>query len=261
MTDDTGTQRLAGRVALVTGAASGIGAACARRLRREGATVAAFDLQGPVEDDAFDQFDEGDVRNEAEVAGFVQRTLESFGSVDIVLNAAGVVSTGPAHQLSMDEWERTIAVNLTGTFLVAKHALAVMVGQRSGNIVNVASIEGLEGIDVAPAYNASKGGVIALTRQLAVDYGRLGIRVNCLCPGVIETPMTAPLQSPGMEDYRANIAAAHLLGRLGRPDEIAGAAAFLASDDASFVTGHALVVDGGITAGHRFGMADLMGLT
>ena len=253
-------QRLSGRVALVTGAASGIGAACARRFSDEGAVVAGFDLQEPLEDAPFASFTVGDVRDEAEVRALVRRVADDHGGVDVVLNAAGVVSTGPAHDLSLDEWQRAIGVNLTGTFLVAKHALGVMMGQRSGSVVNVASIEGLEGIDVAPAYNASKGGVIALTRQLAVDYGRMGIRVNCLCPGVIETPMIAPLQAAGMEGYRASIAEAHLLGRLGHPDEIAGAAAFLASDDASFVTGHALVVDGGITAGHRFGMADLLGL-
>lgn len=260
MSDHPGTGRLTGRVALVTGAASGIGAACARRFQQEGAVVAGFDRLEPQQAGPFAEFDVGDVRDESHVSALVQQLVAAHGSLDIVLNAAGVVSTGAAHQLGIEEWDRAISINLTGTFVVAKHALAVMVGQRSGSIVNVASIEGLEGIDVAPAYNASKGGVVALTRQLAVDYGRLGIRVNCLCPGVIETPMTAPLQSPGMEEYRETIAAAHLLGRLGRPDEIAGAAAFLASDDASFVTGHALVVDGGITAGHRFGMADLMGL-
>lgn len=260
MAETTRPGRLAGRVALVTGAASGIGAACARRFREEGALVAGFDLHEPAETGAFEEFAVGDVRDEAAVEMLVQRTVDTNGSLDIVLNAAGVVSTGAAHQMTVEEWDRAISVNLTGTFVVAKHALGAMVGQRSGSIVNVASIEGLEGIDVAPAYNASKGGVVALTRQLAVDYGRLGVRVNCLCPGVIETPMTAPLESPGMEEYRATIADAHLLGRLGRPDEIAGAAAFLASDDASFVTGHALVVDGGITAGHRFGMADLLGL-
>jgi meso-butanediol dehydrogenase / (S,S)-butanediol dehydrogenase / diacetyl reductase len=260
VTEYPGEGRLTGRVALVTGAASGIGAACARRFREEGAVVVGFDLQEPPEAGPFAEFDVGDVRDESRVRSLVERTVDAHGSLDVVLNAAGVVSTGAAHQLALEEWERAISINLTGTFVVAKHALSIMIGQRSGSVVNVASIEGLEGIDVAAAYNASKGGVVALTRQLAVDYGRLGIRVNCLCPGVIETPMTAPLQSPGMEEYRDTIAAAHLLGRLGRPEEIAGAAAFLASDDASFVTGHALVVDGGITAGHRFGMADLMGL-
>ena len=120
-------------------------------------------------------------------------------------------------------------------------------------MVNLASIEGLVGLPSQAAYNASKGGVVLLTQNMAVDYGLSGVRVNCLCPGVIETPMTEVLSMPGFEEVRDTFAAMHLLGRFGQPEEVAAAALFLASDDASFVTGHALVVDGGLMAGRRLG--------
>jgi NAD(P)-dependent dehydrogenase (short-subunit alcohol dehydrogenase family) len=136
-----------------------------------------------------------------------------------------------------------------------------MLEQGSGNIVNIASIEGLEGTEGGSAYNASKGGVVLLTKNLAIDYGRKNVRVNCICPGFIDTPMTgAVFSNPGMEEYLERFRDAHQLGRVGKPEEIAAAALFLASDDASFVTGHALVVDGGFTAGRRIGFAKMMGL-
>jgi NAD(P)-dependent dehydrogenase (short-subunit alcohol dehydrogenase family) len=135
-----------------------------------------------------------------------------------------------------------------------------MLAARSGSIVNLASVEGLEGFEGGSAYNASKGGVVMLTRNLAIDYGRRGIRANCLCPGLIETSMTASVFAPGMEKLRERFVEAHQLGRAGRPEEVAAAALFLASDEASFVTGHALVVDGGFLAGHRVGISELLGL-
>jgi NAD(P)-dependent dehydrogenase (short-subunit alcohol dehydrogenase family) len=145
--------------------------------------------------------------------------------------------------------------------LVCKHALRPMLAQRSGSIVNIASIEGLEGTEGGSAYNASKGGVVILTKNLAIDYGRMGIRVNCICPGFIDTPMTASVFSlDGMQPYYERFVEHHQLGRAGKPEEIAACAAFLASDDASFVTGHALVADGGYTAGRRLGFAKMMGL-
>src|SRR3954469_18948054 len=136
-----------------------------------------------------------------------------------------------------------------------------MVAQGSGSIINLASVEGLEGTEGGSAYNASKGGVVLLTRNLAIDYGRRGIRVNCICPGFIETPLfTSVMDSPGMAVYKDRYRDEHKLGRFGRPDEIAAGALFLASDDASFVTGHALVVDGGFTAGMRTGVLEPLGL-
>jgi NAD(P)-dependent dehydrogenase (short-subunit alcohol dehydrogenase family) len=136
-----------------------------------------------------------------------------------------------------------------------------MLAAGRGSIVNISSIEGLEGTEGGSAYNASKGGVVTLTKSMAIDYGRKGIRVNCICPGGIDTPLLRDIvAAPGLERYRDAMRDAHLLGRFGRPEEIAAAAAFLASDDASFITGHALVVDGGFTAGLQVGLLEQIGL-
>ena len=246
--------RLDGRVALVTGAASGIGAACVSRFRSEGATVVTLDLAGEVDHTV-------DVTDEDAVQSAVASVLALHSRLDIVVNSAGVAGGGPVHLLDKAEWDRVIAVNLTGTFLVSKHALAPMVAQGSGSIVNVSSVEGIEGTEGGSTYNASKAGVVMLTKNMAIDYGSKGIRSNCICPGFIQTPLlSSVLDSPGMEVFRERIRAEHKLGRFGHPDEIAGAALFLASDDASFVTGHALVVDGGYTAGRRPGMLESFGL-
>jgi len=262
-------KRLDGRVALITGAASGIGAATAERFVNEGAYVAGVDLNKPdaarwsrVESAAPGvSFTTADVRNEQQVANAVGDAVRRFGRLDIVVNAAGVAGGGAVHMLDTAEWDRIVDINLKGTFLVCKHALAAMVSQRSGSIVNLASIEGLEGTEGGSAYNASKGGVVLLTKNLAIDYGRLGIRVNCICPGFIETPMTMTVfDNEAMREFYDRFVEAHQLGRVGKPEEIAAAALFLASDDASFVTGHALVVDGGFTAGRRIGFAKMMGL-
>ena len=246
--------RLDGRVALVTGAASGIGEATTARFREEGAVVVTLDLQGDVDHAV-------DVRDEGAVEAAVGAVLARAGRLDVVVNAAGVAGGGPVHLLPVEEWDRVVDVNLKGTFLVAKHAAVAMVGQRSGSIVNIASIEGLEGTEGGSAYNASKGGVVLLTKNMAIDYGRVGVRVNCICPGFIETPMMAAvMENEGMKVYRDRWLEEHKLGRFGRPSEIAAAALFLASDDASFVTGHALVVDGGFTAGMRAGVLEGLGL-
>jgi NAD(P)-dependent dehydrogenase (short-subunit alcohol dehydrogenase family) len=245
--------RLAGGVAYVTGASSGIGAACARRFVDEGATVAGFDRQDPAEGHPLAGFWTLDVREEAAIAAAVAAAVEDVGAPTILVNAAGVSGSAGVTDLDEAEWDRIVDINLKGTYLVSKYVVPHLLAAGTGSVVNLASIEGLEGLPAQAAYNASKGGVVLLTRNMAIDYGPSGVRVNCLCPGYIETPMTEVLSLPGFEAIRDEFVAMHHLRRPGRPEEVAAAALFLASDDASFVTGHALVVDGGFTAGRRLG--------
>jgi len=261
--------RLEDRVALVTGSASGIGAACALRFAREGAILAGFDLRRAAEGDWAEAARtapealhfEGDVRREDDLAAAVEALRRRFGRIDVLVNSAGVAGGGPVHAIELEEWRRVIDVNLGGTFLACRRVLPLMLERGRGSIVNVASVEGLEGFEGGSAYNASKGAVLLLTRNMAIDYARRGIRVNAVCPGFVETPMSrALLEEPALAETRDRIREAHQLGRFGRAEEIAQAVLFLASDEASFVTGHPLVVDGGYSAGHRFGIARLMGL-
>jgi NAD(P)-dependent dehydrogenase (short-subunit alcohol dehydrogenase family) len=261
--------RLEGKAAFVTGAASGIGAACARRFAHEGARVAGFDLVDapaaewdPVKSAAPDAcFTTGDVRDEETVRAALAAAHARFGRLDCVVNAAGTAGGGPVHTVAAEEWDRVLDVNLKGTYLVCKHAVPYMLAQGGGSLVLIASVEGLEGAEGGSAYNASKGGVVLLAKNLAIDYGRRGIRANSICPGFIDTPMVRGLfGNEALAPVLRRAIQAHQLGRLGTADEVAAAALFLATDDASFVTGHALVVDGGFTAGHRLGASRLSGL-
>ena len=261
--------RLEGRKIFITGACSGIGLASALRFAREGASIAGFDLQDPPEtarkqieaDAPRSYFARGDVRDEAALADFASEGVRVLGGADGLVNSAGVGGGGPVHLVEGEEWRRVVGVNLDGTFLSSKALLPHMLEGGEGSIVNIASVEGIEGFEGGSSYNASKGGVILLTRNMAMDYARKGIRVNCVCPGFIETPLAAEVL--GMEEMasiRDRIREAHQLGRFGQPEEVANAILFLISDEASFVTGHAMVVDGGYTTGHRFGLSEMMGL-
>jgi len=261
-------QRLAGKVMMVTGASSGIGLACAERFVREGAVLHGFDVSekpaawAEIEKDApGSTFTVGDVRDEAAQNAWAAEVKAAHGRIDSMVTAAGVASGGPVHLIPTEEWQRVVDINLTGTMLSVKAVIDTMLEQRSGTIITVASVEGMEGAEGGSTYNASKGGVILLTKNLAMDYSRMGIRSNCICPGFIDTPLfQSVIGQPGQEVFRESIMEQHKIGRFGKPEEIAGAAFFLASDDSSFVTGHALPVDGGYTAGHRHGHVKLMGL-
>ena len=257
-----------GKVVIVTGAASGIGLATSKRLLDDGAVVVGADLgAGPGALGDRWTYVPTDVTDEAAVEALVAAAVQAGGRLDGVVNAAGVAGGGLAHQVDAAEWHRVIAVNLTGTFFVAKHVIAQLLTQERvdgerGSVVTIASIEGLEGTAGGSAYNASKGGVVLLTKNLAIDYGPSGIRANAICPGFIETPMTGALFGmPGMEDVAEGYVLEHALRRYGQPEEIAAAAAFLLSSDASFVSGHALAVDGGYTAGRDHGLTKLLGFS
>ncbi len=247
--------RIDGRVALVTGAASGIGAACVRRFADEGAVVVGADVTSVPEPEwderGAERFAAIDVRDENAVRALVSSIVSEYERLDVLVNAAGVEGYGTVLDIDRAEWERIISVNLTGTFVVCKQVVPVMTAQRAGSIINLSSVEGLEALQGQPAYAASKAGVVLLTQNLAIDFGADGVRVNCICPGLVRTPMTEMLFDPAVAEIRDRFIAQHMLNRTGRPDEIAAAALFLASDDASFVTGHALVVDGGLSAGRR----------
>jgi NAD(P)-dependent dehydrogenase (short-subunit alcohol dehydrogenase family) len=248
--------RLAQKVALITGGSSGIGAATAILFAKEGATVAITgrnQKRGVEVRDKIIQsgrksiFIATDVRKADDCRRAVDQTLAAFGQLDILFNNAGVFYPHTIVECSEQEWDEQLDVNLKGTFLMSKFALPGMIRRQSGVIINNSSGWGIVGGDSAVAYCASKGGVVLLTKAMAIDHGRQGIRVNCICPGDVDTPMLpedARMRGLQWQDYLAGCAN-RPLGRIGTPDEIAKAALFLASDNSSFMTGAALVVDGG----------------
>lgn len=248
---------LEGKIALVTGAGSGIGRAAALAFARAGATVVVADVVadgGKETVRLIEQaggeclFVEGDVSNAADVQTIVQTAVDRYGRLDCAFNNAGIEGAqAPTAECTEDNWDRVIKINLKGAWLCMKYEIPVMLAQGGGAIVNAASVAGLVGFPNIPAYNASKGGVIQLTKTAALEYATAGIRVNAVCPGVIRTPMVDRFVG-GSPEAEAQFVAMEPVGRMGRPEEIAAAAVWLCSDAASFVTGHAMVVDGGLVA-------------
>jgi NAD(P)-dependent dehydrogenase (short-subunit alcohol dehydrogenase family) len=248
--------RLENKTALITGGTSGIGEATAILFAREGAKVAITGrdekrglavTEGIVKQGGKAVFIRADVRNAEECNHAVAETMRVHKDLDILFNNAGVFVPHTVVDCTEEEWDLQMDVNLKGTFLMSKAALPHMIAQRKGVIINNSSGWGIAGGDAAVAYCASKGGVVLLTKAMAIDHGQQGIRVNCICPGDVDTPMLpedARMRGLKWDDYLAGCST-RPLGRIGTTDEIAKSALFLASDDSSFMTGAALVVDGG----------------
>ena len=244
--------RLDGRIALVTGAADGMGRAMVERFRAEGARVLAADISGEKLAQAFTpgealRLEACDVTAPEAPQRLVGGAVAAFGGLDILVNNAGIVEYEPVETMRDDNWRRTLAVNLDAAFALSRAAIAPLRRSGRGRIINLASINAFRSAPGLAAYAAAKHGVAGLTKTLAVELGPDGITANYICPGAILTGMTRPLMEadPNLKSLFEGFG---VLGRMGRPEDIAGAALFLASDDAAFITGHGLVVDGGFLA-------------
>lgn len=252
-------RRFAGKKVFISGGATGIGKATAVLFAEQGAVVTIFDrdiengekcLQKILNSGGRGIFTSGNLIYPEEVEKAVEQSWHTFGGIDILINNAGVESPYSVHEMPVEEWDRVLAINLRGMYLMAKAVIPIMKKSGGGAIVNTASISGLLGWPLSAAYCASKGGVIQLTKQMAVDYAQDNIRVNCIAPGTTLTPLIERIfqQESDPEEAKRQIAQKHPLGRFAQPEEIAQAILFLASDDASFITGAVLPVDGGYTA-------------
>lgn len=251
--------RLEGRVALITGGAGAIGRATARRLAEDGAVIVIADRdERAAAEVAADLRTTGatatglgvDVTDDASVRAMVEATVAAHARIDILFCCAGLLVSGTVLDTSLEDWHRTLAVNLTGPFLTSRHVLPVMLDQGGGSVIHVSSTAGVVGEAAIAAYCASKGGVVMLARQMAVDFARRGVRVNVVCPGWIDTPFNDPaIEAAGGRDaLEPYVDMMVPMGRQGLPEEVADVVAFLASDDARLMTGAVVMVDGGLTA-------------
>lgn len=255
---------LKGACAIVTGGASGIGRACAIRLAREGTRIVIGDVRDKEAQETVELVQQTggeavavhcDIGDESQVQAMAETAVNRFGSLDILVANAGISTRAPLHELELEDWERVIRVNLTGTFLCARAALRYMVDHNGGSIVTIGSVQSVVfSGGGAGSYKASKGGILMLTRDIAAEYGDYNIRANCVCPGWIDTPMQSHMaeESPtwvSKTSYQARTYAfENPIRRPADPMEVANVVAFLASDESSFMTGSAVMVDGGLTA-------------
>jgi NAD(P)-dependent dehydrogenase (short-subunit alcohol dehydrogenase family) len=245
------------RVAIITGAAAGIGEASARLFAREGARLALVDLDRESLEKLASELETsgafvlsmaGDVSNAAVCGSIIERVRDTLGRLDILFNNAGIVLGGSLVECTEADWQRTMDVNLKSMYLLCREAVPVMLRQGSGSIINMSSVAGPTGVANRGAYSVSKAGVIGLTKSLATDFVKEGIRVNCICPGTVDTPSLREriARAADPEEARKAFIARQPMGRLGRPEEIAAFALYLASDDSKYMTGQAILMDGGM---------------
>ncbi|MGH2597781.1 MAG: SDR family NAD(P)-dependent oxidoreductase [Dehalococcoidia bacterium] len=250
--------RLENKVAVITGAGSGMGRATALLFAREGAAVLVADVNERGGEETVERiaaeggraaFLRTDVASSEDVHAMLHDALDRFGALDVLFNNAGIAGeSGRLAEQSEASWQRVLDINLTGVYLGMRHAIPVMLERGGGSIISTASVAGMVGFAGAAAYCAAKAGVISLTRVAAVEYARWNIRVNCICPGVVETPLLAEIYGGDVEADRPRLLRRQPLPRFGTPEDIAQMALYLASDESAYVTGAAMVVDGGYTA-------------
>jgi NAD(P)-dependent dehydrogenase (short-subunit alcohol dehydrogenase family) len=248
--------RLQGKIAIITGAGSGIGRACALALAREGAKVALVGRRKTLLEEVAHQIGEStlvvaaDVSKQGDIDRIVEQTVARFGGLNVLLNNAGVLHVGTAEQITEEQWDETFRINVRGLWLLSRAVLPPMRKAGGGSIINMASVLGINGARNRASYAPSKGAVVLLTKCMAIDHGYEHIRVNAICPAFVETDLTAAVinQAPDPASIRAERISVHPIGRLGQPEDIAGLAVYLASDESSWVTGAVFPVDGGYLA-------------